>query len=539
MLTPLLLALTTYVNPIDVNYHVIRGDRYDRHVSPADPEVIRHDGHYWLFASKSDGYFKSDDLAHWTWIRTTDLPTDEWAPTVEEIGGRLHYTARGRTVHRALDLDAGKWETLPVKVDYSADSALFADDGCLYYYWGGDRTRAPLFACELDPLTFHEKARPVQTFEADKARYGWEVRGDDNDQVDGYTYTEGSHMFRRGNRYYFQCAVSGTQFASYCDVALVGSGPLGPFRRQRMNPFSHKSTGYIPSAGHGKTFEDRFGNVWHVATGLVEGFNRRLVMFPVFFDADGEMWCDTAFGDWPFAIPDRRVTSPEEIRTGWMELAEGKSVRATSELVGHPVSAAVDGRVSTFWSAKSGEANESLTVDFGRLATVNAVQVGFGGETEVRCYRIEARMADGAWRVLVDEQARRPYAEHPYYPLKEPIVADGLRIVNAEKLADGACFAVRGFRAFGSMAKLKPAEPQEFRVTRDAADRRHATLAWTPAADATGYLVRFGVSLEKMHLSRVTRACRLEIRSLDTEEDYVWSVTAYNEAGFGATASVR
>ena len=58
-------------------------------------------------------------------------------------------------------------------------------------------------------------------------------------------------------------------------------------------------------------------------------------------------------------------------------------------------------------------------------------------------------------------------------------------------------------------------------------------MAWEPVEGASGYLVRFGVSPEKLHLSRTVKSCRVDIRSLDAEENYVWSVTGYNEAGFG------
>ena len=533
MIASLILATLTYANPLDVNYVVSMGKKFSDHRSPADPEVIFHAGKYWLFASCSGGYFMSEDLVAWTWIHTDDLPFCEWAPTVEEVDGRLVFTARGRSVHRAVDPARGVWERLSAKVPHGVDSALFADAGRLYLYWGGDDTDRPLFGCEIDPKTFGEISPPVSTYAADNARYGYEVRGDNNEMTGRHGYFEGSHMFRRGDTYYFQCAGPGTQYASYADVAFRGATPLGPFSRQRTNPFSCKPTGYIPSAGHGKTFADRYGNVWHVATGLVEGFSRRLVMFPVFFDADGEMWCDSAFADWPVAVPDRKVAAPEELRTGWMELAEGKRVTASTETSGHPAALAIDDRVATFWQAASGRAGESLMVDFGGAATVRSVQLGFGDSaTERHVYRIEVETPDGVRLPVVDAKGERSFAEHPYHQLREPVVATRLRVVNARDLAAGERFALRGVRVFGSMDKPKPATPAAVKVARDASDRRRAVLTWEPVAGATGYLIRFGVTPAKLHLARTSKDCRVEIRSLDTEEPYAWSVTAYNEAGF-------
>ena len=149
-----------------------------------------------------------------------------------------------------------------------------------------------------------------------------------------------------------------------------------------------------------------------------------------------------------------------------------------------------------------------------------------------RSYRIEAKERDGTWRTIVDEREGRPFAEHSYYPLAKPVSALGLRLVNAADQDEP--FSVRGLRAFGTMDKPRPVAPRGVRVVRDTADRRHATVSWEPAEGASGYLVRFGVSPEKLHLSRTAKSCRIDIRSLDAEEDYVWSVAGYNEAGFGA-----
>ena len=83
------------------------------------------------------------------------------------------------------------------------------------------------------------------------------------------------------------------------------------------------------------------------------------------------------------------------------------------------------------------------------------------------------------------------------------------------------------------MDKSKPAVVHGLRALRDSGDRRHVSLFWMPAPDVTGYLIRYGVNKKKMHLSYVTSGTSLEIRSLDAEENYVWSICGFNEAGFG------
>ncbi len=47
----------------------------------ADPSVIKFKGKYLLFASKSGGYWQSDDLIDWEFIENNMIPTEEYAPT--------------------------------------------------------------------------------------------------------------------------------------------------------------------------------------------------------------------------------------------------------------------------------------------------------------------------------------------------------------------------------------------------------------------------------------------------------------------------
>ena len=540
MIVELLLAATTFANPLDISYRLraINGTAFRE---AADPEIITHAGRHWLFASMCGRYFVSDDLVTWKGVESKDLPFEEYAPTVEEIGGALHFTSRGGTVYRADDLLSGAWEKIPQKVRHTVDSALFRDDdGRLYLYWGGCDTKRPLFAVEVDPRTFADKGKDVRTLEEDSLRYGWEVRGHRNEITNKLSYIEGSHMTKRDGVYYFQYASPGTQFDTYCDTAMVGSSPLGPFVRQKLNPFSLKTSGYVASAGHGKTFRDKVGNWWHVTTGLVGDRScteRRIVMFPVFFDGDGEMWCDTAFSDWPIVVPDRRTDDPNDYHAGWMPLALGKRVTASSSLPGHDAALATDGGIRTFWSAKGG-AGAWLEVDLGGEADVRAIQLGFAdcgdlthaGVDAVRRYRVEAHVADGTWRTIV-EAVERCEAEHPYRPLDRSLRADRLRVTCLE-LPAGLDFALREVRAFGRMDKACPSGPEGLTVVRDAQDRRRARITWKPSDGALGYVLRYGPTREKMHMSRlVTGASETEIRSLDAEMDYHWTVSAFNEAG--------
>ena len=81
----------------------------------------------------------------------------------------------------------------------------------------------------------------------------------------------------------------------------VSEHPLGPFTYQSHNPFSFKPGGFATGAGHGATYQDVYGNWWHVSTMIVNiknNFERRIGIWPAGFDKDDILYCNTAFGDY-------------------------------------------------------------------------------------------------------------------------------------------------------------------------------------------------------------------------------------------------
>ena len=95
---------------------------------------------------------------------------------------------------------------------------------------------------------------------------------------------------------------------------------MGPFIPQSM-PFSYKAGGFARGAGHGSTFQDNRRNYWHVSTiaiSVKNNFERRIGIWPAGFDADGVLYCNTAFGDYPTYLPDKKEDHLESRFTGWM-----------------------------------------------------------------------------------------------------------------------------------------------------------------------------------------------------------------------------
>ena len=47
--------------------------------------MVVHNGTYWLFASKSGGYWHSSDMNNWQFVSPTGLPLETYAPMVVVI----------------------------------------------------------------------------------------------------------------------------------------------------------------------------------------------------------------------------------------------------------------------------------------------------------------------------------------------------------------------------------------------------------------------------------------------------------------------
>ena len=77
------------INPINLDYKIMPGNPCQRHA--ADAEIVMYKDRYYLFASKADGYWSSEDLVNWKHIPTADLPLENWAPTACVINGELYF----------------------------------------------------------------------------------------------------------------------------------------------------------------------------------------------------------------------------------------------------------------------------------------------------------------------------------------------------------------------------------------------------------------------------------------------------------------
>ncbi|MDZ7722611.1 MAG: family 43 glycosylhydrolase [candidate division KSB1 bacterium] len=147
---------------------------------------------------------------------------------------------------------------------------------------------------------------PAELVHANPNQYGWEVPGDTNRLTGQAPWIEGAWMNKHNGIYYLQYSGPGTEYKSYCDAVYTSENPLGLFQPQAHNPFAYKPEGFAAGAGHASTFHDEYGNLWHMGTITISQkhmFERRLGLYPAFFDAEGTLYSITKYADYPLILP--------------------------------------------------------------------------------------------------------------------------------------------------------------------------------------------------------------------------------------------
>jgi hypothetical protein len=537
----------TFCNPLNLDYRFVSSE--PSHRTAADPVITLYKNDYFLFASASGGYWYSPDLRDWTFVAPEGLPLENPAPAILILGDKMYYTAhRLKEVYETDNLKTGVWRKVADIDEYADPAFLLDDDERLYLYFGASLDGG-ISVVELDPKqNFKAVAKPVKLMNANSAEHGWEGSGEDNlgyirsgvNRVE--PYIEGSWMTKHNGTYYLQYSAPGTIWKTYADGVYTSKLPNKDFVYQLYSPFSYKPGGFIGSAGHAATFQDKAGNYWRVATMVISvahKFERRLGIFPAGFDAEGVMRTNTYLGDYPQFLPGVAKNPLDKNRTDWMLLSFGKRATASSTLENRPAENAFDEEIRTVWSARTGEKGEWLQVDLGSISKINAVQINFA-EQDAKAfgragklfqqYTIEISDDGKNWKMLVDKSKNQKDAPHDYIEFSKAANARFLKLTNF-RAASGK-FAVRDLRVFGESNTPKPAEVKNFIVRRDEKDSRKSVLSWQPTANATGYIVRFGISPKKLYNNyQVVRGNSLAMNGLNKNVDYYFSVDSINESG--------
>lgn len=543
---------TTYCNPLNLDYtypfhnsHLGKSYR-----SGADPAVVEFRGEYYMFVTRSWGYWHSKDLLNWDFITP-----EKWyfegcnAPAAHNYKDSVLYVCGNPSGAMSIlytdNPKRGDWKAVPSVLHDLQDPALFIDDDERAYMYWGSSNRWPIRGKELDMknkfLPIAKKPDSLLFLRPDI--HGWERFGE-NHTSDIKPFIEGAWMTKHNGKYYLQYAAPGTQFNVYGDGVYVGKSPLGPFQYAAHNPFCYKPGGFATGAGHGSTVCGPGGIYWHFGTihlSINYKFERRLCMFPTFFDEDGVMYSDTYFGDYPHYSPDQvsRQTTSGGFR-GWMLLSYGKPVKASSQLESYPVENVTDENLKTFWVAEKNDDKQWVEIDLEEVSDVYALQLNFFDYEETgfwgrmpnlrQRYLVEASVDGARWRVLVDYRNSFRDAPHNYIELDQPIEARYIRY--RHHYVPGKNLAMGDIRVFGLGRGKKPATVKGFTVVREA-DERNARISWKAVKGAQGYNVLWGVALDKLYSSWMVYGDNsLDLRALTVGQKYYFAIEAFNEMVF-------
>ena len=528
----------TFCNPLNLNYRFM-DDAVDAREA-ADPVIVLFKGDYYLFASKSGGYWTSPDLRNWTLIIPKGLDIESYAPAVVAMRDTLFYTASTQ-VYKTADPKAGVWEKGPMNKGYGDPDLFYDDDGKLYMCYGVSNSDA-IRVVRLDPFSFKEIGSPVVVVTNQAATHGWERRGDDN-LLDEVPWIEGSWMVKHNGRYYLEYSAPGTEFKTYADGVYVADSPMGPYTYSTYSPVDHKPTGFVCGGGHGNTFKDKEERWWHIGTMTISikaMFERRLALFPVGFTADGDIYTNTEFGDFPQYLPGVKDDPATDNFAGMLPLSYKKQVLVSSSLNGHGPALASDEDIRTYWCASTGQPGEWLMMDLGKAYGIRAVQVNFaedgidpalvrGRSNPVyEQYLIETSGDGTVWSMLIDKSGQTADAPHDYVELSKTVTARYVRLTNVYTPGGGR-FAVRDLRIFGDPAQSVFTPAGGVTVRRNSADGRNAIVRWTPVAGADGYVVNYGIAPGKLHNNyMVFDADSVAIHSLNHGVEYYFEVEAFD-----------
>ena len=578
----------TYINPIDLDYRYNFEDMNQgaSYRTGADPAIVNFNGTYYVFLTLADGYWRSTDLIHWSFVTPSRWPLESivapaaWSdgkriilmPAMMQPGAILSTSDPGSG---KLDFFVRRMPELPGSVDKPPnemkpgevppgpwDPALFKDnDGQWYLYWGSSNV-FPMYGQNIafgdGKMVYQTHAEPMIALHPDI--HGWERFGQDHCAClapgkPGPSYMEGAWMTKVGRTYYLQYGAPGTEFNVYANGVYTSSKPLGPWTYAPYNPLAYRPGGYAEGAGHGSTFADRYGNWWNSGTSWIGynwGMERRIVIHPAKFFPDGQMAVSTRFGDFPHYAPTAKATDPDSLFSGWMLLSYRKPVTASSTRRGFGTAAVTDEDPRSFWVAAANRPGETLSADLGRIDTVRALQVNFADYQSGRFgdapdiyteFTLEASSDGQHWQEIARTEPPRRDRPNAYFELPQPVRARFVRYVHGH--VGAANLAIADIRVFGNADGAAPIAPAYLSAARHA-DTRDATIRWARVPGAIGYNIRFGIRPDRLTLTHQVWAGELgnggtlakELRSLNAGVRYWVAVEAFNESGVSKLSRV-
>ncbi|QDH78536.1 family 43 glycosylhydrolase [Echinicola soli] len=571
-------SFETYCNPIDIDYTYMSHYRAKNNVSyrsGADPAIVNFKGKYYLFVTRSHGYWVSDDMSNWKFIRPQSWyfnGSNAPAAAVKDDKIIVLGDPSGRgAVIETDNPDIGDWKTNFAVINPPGgvqDPNLFVDDDGKVYLYEESSNKWPIRVVELDPDNYYvPKGEEKDLFNLEPEKHGWERFGQDH-KSDLKPFIEGPWMVKHDGKYYLEYGAPGTQWNVYADGVYTSDSPLGPFTYAPYNPIAYKPGGFLKGSGHGSTVQDNNGNYWHYSTMAISvnyKFERRIGMYPAGFEEDGQMYVNTAYGDYPHYLPDTEVKDHKHRFTGWMLLSYQKPVKTNSGEVNmdlnvvdeseggymqeqireFDITQINDEEIRSYWVSEANNDSIYVEIDLEKPMDVKAIQINFQDfnseifgrpDTLKQQFVIKASLDGKNWETVADYSQNQQDMPHGYVELKKPVEARYVRYEHVH--CTNKFLAISELRVFGNGKEAAPATPAKFTAKRQS-DRRNTDLSWNPVEGATGYVIYWGISKDKLNLSALMYSQNeYELRALNTDQDYYYQVEAFDENGISQKSEV-
>ena len=204
-----------------------------------------------------------------------------------------------------------------------------------------------------------------------------------------------------------------------------------------------------------------------------------------------------------------------------------------------------DEEIRSYWVSEVN--NDSIYVEMDLLKPMNvkAIQINFQdfnatvfGRPEgiKQQFVIQGSLDGKTWQIISDYSKNEKDMPHAYLELEKPVNARYIRYNHVYCYNEH--LAISEFRVFGNGSEAIPETPFNFKVERQI-DRRNTNLTWDAVKDATGYVIYWGISKDKLNLSAsMYNQPNYELRALNIDNSYYYQVEAFNENGISKKSNI-
>ena len=204
-----------------------------------------------------------------------------------------------------------------------------------------------------------------------------------------------------------------------------------------------------------------------------------------------------------------------------------------------------DEEIRSYWVSEANNDSIYVEVDLEKKMNIKAVQINFQDfnsdiygrpDNLKQQFVIEGSLDGKTWETISDYSKNTRDMPHGYIELKETVDARYIRYNHV--YCTNNYLSISEFRIFGNGYEAVPQTPLSFKVERQK-DRRNTNLTWENVEGATGYVIYWGISKDKLNLSALMYDTpNYELRALTTNQSYYYQVEAFNENGVSVKSEI-